>query len=67
MDVPVERIREVSKVEIKVIEKIRHVPGPIEYIDVPQETIREKPVIEIVEKIIEEPEVQVSDRRGYKE
>lgn len=56
---PVERIREVPKIEIKVVEKIRHVPGPIEYIDVPQETIVEKPVIEVVEKIIEEPEIQV--------
>ncbi|KAL8424547.1 hypothetical protein Efla_005653 [Eimeria flavescens] len=58
VDVPVERIRHVPKVEIKVVEKIRHVPGPIEYIDVPQETICEKPVIEVVEKIIEEPEIQ---------
>lgn len=64
VDVPVERIREVPKIEIKVVEKIRHVPGPIEYIDVPQETIREKPVIEIVENIIEEPELQVSCSSG---
>ncbi|KAL8447801.1 hypothetical protein Emed_004096 [Eimeria media] len=58
VDVPVERIREVPKVEVKIVEKIRHVPGPIEYIDVPQETVTERPVIEVVEKIIEEPEIQ---------
>lgn len=58
VDVPVERIRRVPKVEVKIVEKIRHVPGPVEYINVPQETIIEKPVIEVVEKVIEEPEIQ---------
>lgn len=36
VDVPVEKIIEVPKVEVRVVEKIRHVPGPVEVIDVPQ-------------------------------
>lgn len=31
-----EKIIEVPKVEVRVVEKIRHVPGPVEVIDVPQ-------------------------------
>lgn len=62
IEVPVEKIREVPRIEVKVVEKIRHVPGPIEYIDIPQERIVEKPIYQTIEKVIEVPEIQVKKR-----
>lgn len=58
VDVPVEQVRMVPKLQVREVEKIRHVPGPIEYIDVPQEVIVHKPRKEIVEKIHEIPVIE---------
>ncbi|CAG9476039.1 inner membrane complex protein 1l, putative [Plasmodium vivax] len=58
VDIPVEQVRIVPKLKIREIEKIRHVPGPVEYIDIEQEHIVHKPYTEVIEKIYEVPEVE---------
>ncbi|SBS87541.1 inner membrane complex protein 1l, putative [Plasmodium ovale] len=58
VDVPIEQVRIVPKLKIREVEKIRHVPGPIEYVDIPQEHIIQKPYTEIIEKIHEVPEIE---------
>lgn len=58
IDVPVEQVRMVPKLKVREVEKIRHVPGPVEYIDIPQEVIVHKPRKEIVEKIHEVPVIE---------
>lgn len=58
VDVPVEQVRMVPKLKVREVEKIRHIPGPIEYIDVPREFIVPKVKKEIVEKIHEIPVVE---------
>lgn len=58
IDVPIERVKIVPKLDIREVEKIRHVPGPIEYIDIEQEFIVAKPYTEIIEHIREIPEIE---------
>ncbi|CAD2093545.1 inner membrane complex protein 1l, putative [Plasmodium vinckei lentum] len=58
VDIPIEQVRLIPKIKIRDIEKIRHVPGPIEYIDIEQEHIVHKPYIKIIEKIREIPEIE---------
>ncbi|SCM02655.1 inner membrane complex protein 1l, putative [Plasmodium chabaudi chabaudi] len=58
VDIPIEQVRFVPKIKIRDVEKIRHVPGPIEYIDIEQEHIVHKPYIKIIEKIREIPEIE---------
>ncbi|CAA9990436.1 conserved Plasmodium protein, unknown function [Plasmodium knowlesi strain H] len=58
VDIPVEQVRIVPKLKIREIEKIRHVPGPVEYIDIEQEHIVHKPYTKVIEKIYEVPEVE---------
>ncbi|CRH03967.1 inner membrane complex protein 1l, putative [Plasmodium relictum] len=58
VDVPVEQVRMIPKLKIREVEKIRHIPGPIEYIDIPQEHIIHKPYTEVMEKIYEIPEIE---------
>ncbi|CDO66654.1 conserved Plasmodium protein, unknown function [Plasmodium reichenowi] len=58
VDVPIEQVRIVPKLKVREVEKIRHVPGPIEYIDIPQERIIHKVCKEIREKIHEIPQIE---------
>ncbi|CXI54118.1 inner membrane complex protein 1l, putative [Plasmodium berghei] len=58
VDIPIEQIRIIPKIKIRDVEKIRHVPGPIEYIDIEQERIVHKPYIKLIEKIREIPEIE---------
>lgn len=58
VDVPVDDIRMVPKLKIREIEKVRHIPGPVQYIEVPQEHIVHKPIKQVVEKIHEVPVIE---------
>ncbi|GAW83046.1 hypothetical protein, conserved [Plasmodium gonderi] len=58
VDIPVEQVRIVPKLKIREVEKIRYVPGIVEYIDIEQEQIVHKPYTEIIEKIYEIPEIE---------
>ncbi|SOV18806.1 conserved Plasmodium protein, unknown function [Plasmodium gaboni] len=58
VDIPIEQVRIVPKLKVREVEKIRHVPGPVEYIDIPQERIIHKVYKEIREKIHEIPQIE---------
>eukprot|EP00382_Lankesteria_abbotti_P001324 CAMPEP_0113846218 /NCGR_PEP_ID=MMETSP0372-20130328/1187_1 /TAXON_ID=340204 /ORGANISM="Lankesteria abbotti" /LENGTH=424 /DNA_ID=CAMNT_0000815341 /DNA_START=1123 /DNA_END=2397 /DNA_ORIENTATION=+ /assembly_acc=CAM_ASM_000359 len=55
VEIPVEVVRHVPKREVKKVEKIRHVPGPVQYHDIPYDVAVPHEVFDVVEKIVEVP------------